>query len=165
MPARQIGALYSATPQLSGILAIKVNGQGIKPPNERGYAIIDRKWSEGDLIEIEMPLQPVRVRCDPRVVANQRRVALQYGPLIYNIESVDLPAGVFSDEVELSAGAALDAEWNADLLGGVMTIRGTFADGTPLRAIPHYARMNRLPATRGEREKRKVRSVVWIKES
>lgn len=165
MPARQIGALYSATPQLSGILAIKVNGQGIKPPNEHGYAIIDRKWSEGDLIEIEMPLQPVRVRCDPRVVANQRRVALQYGPLIYNIESVDLPAGVFSDEVELSAGAALDAEWNADLLGGVMTIRGTFADGTPLRAIPHYARMNRLPATRGEREKRKVRSVVWIKES
>ena len=41
--------------------------------------------------------------------------------------------------------APLTTEWK-DLLGGVMVIKGAFADGTPLMAIPNYARTNRDPA-------------------
>jgi hypothetical protein len=38
----------------------------------------------------------------------------------------------------------LKAEWKGDLLGGVVTLNGKWQDGTPMQAIPNYARMNRL---------------------
>jgi hypothetical protein len=75
-------------------------------------------------------------------------VALRYGPLIYNAESVDQDLkGV------LPPGQALTTEWKSDLLGGVLVIRGEFADGKPLTAIPNYARNNRGG-----------RSIVWIRD-
>ena len=43
----------------------------------------------------------------------------------------------------LSPDSPLTAEWRGDLLGGVMVIKGKFADGSPLMAIPNYARTNR----------------------
>jgi len=49
---------------------------------------------------------------------------------------------------------SLTTEWRGDLLGGVLTIKGKWSDGSPLLAIPHYARENR-GATRSE---------VWLKD-
>ena len=37
-------------------------------------------------------------------------------------------------------------EWRADLLNGVNVIKGTFADGAPMLAIPNFARYNRNPS-------------------
>ena len=48
---------------------------------------------------------------------------------------------------------ALDAQWRPDLLGGVMAIRGRWAGGGDLTALPNYARNNRGG-----------RSIVWIRE-
>jgi len=88
-----------------------------------------------------LPLVPQRVKCDDVVEANRGRVALRYGPLVYNIESVDgnKMDGVLDPEAELTT------EWQPDLLGGVVVIKGNFADGTPLVAIPNFARNNRPP--------------------
>jgi hypothetical protein len=41
-----------------------------------------------------------------------------------------------------------------------MTIKGKWADGTPLLAIPNYARCNRLPQPVYEKE---IKSIVWIR--
>jgi hypothetical protein len=51
----------------------------------------------------------------------------------------------------------LTAVWRPDLLHGVMAIQGTWADGSPLLAIPNYARNNRPVPRDGA-----VRSQVWI---
>jgi hypothetical protein len=75
-------------------------------------------------------------------------VALRYGPLIYNLESVDQ-----SLDSVLSPTAPLSTEWKPDLLGGVVVIKGEFADGKPMLAIPNYARLNRGG-----------RSIVWVKD-
>jgi len=84
-------------------------------------------------------------------------VALRYGPLIYNIERVD------QDITQvLGPESALSTEWRPDLLGGVMVIKGTFADGSPMTAIPNYARNNRIPGP-GARG-RSGGSIVWIKD-
>src|SRR5262249_6061703 len=45
----------------------------------------------------------------------------------------------------LPASATLKTEWRGGLLNGVTVITGTFADGSPLVAIPNYARYNRNP--------------------
>jgi hypothetical protein len=49
----------------------------------------------------------------------------------------------------------LTTEWRGDLLHGVMTIKGQWADSSPLLAIPNYARNNRNSEGGG--------SMVWIK--
>jgi hypothetical protein len=61
---------------------------------------------------------------------------------VYNIEKADV-----QDVTRvLSPDAPLTTEWRGDLLGGVVVIKGAFADGSPMVAIPNYARMNREPA-------------------
>jgi DUF1680 family protein len=110
-----------------------------------------------------------RVKCIDDVEANRGQVALRYGPLVYNIEAVD---GNNVDGV-LSPDAELTTEWKPDLLGGVVVIKGQFADGSPLVAIPNYARNNRIPERpRGagdfgggrRRENPATRSRVWIRD-
>jgi hypothetical protein len=66
-------------------------------------------------------------------------VALRYGPLIYNVERADQ-----ANITQAIGSEPLVAEWRGDLLGGVMTLKGKWADGSPLIAIPNYARNNRL---------------------
>jgi hypothetical protein len=119
----------------------------VSPPIEQGYAVITREWKAGDRVELVLPLAVQRVKPSDLIAATRGRVALRYGPLVYNIESVDQNIdGVLAPDSKLSA------EWKPDLLGGVMAIRGDFTDGTPLVAVPNYARLNRGG-----------RSIVWIK--
>jgi hypothetical protein len=76
-----------------------------------------------------------------KIDADQSRVALRYGPLLYNIEQVDQDI-----TKPVAAASPLTTEWRGDLLGGVMVIKGAFADGSPMMAIPNFARTNRDPA-------------------
>jgi uncharacterized protein len=66
-------------------------------------------------------------------------VALKYGPLIYNVETADQ-----QNIGQPLSDAPLTAEWRPDLLGGIMVITGKWQDGSPMTAIPNYARMNRV---------------------
>src|SRR5258707_14260825 len=89
VPNPQTSALYTPTPPVSGLKALAVNGKAITPQIENGYAVITREWKAGDKIELELPLVPQRLTADDRIAADQGRVALRYGPLIYNVERAD----------------------------------------------------------------------------
>ena len=148
VPSRDASRLYANRPAVEGLKSLAVNGAAEEVKLENGYAVISRAWKAGDRIDLELPLGPQRIKADERVVADRGRVALRYGPLIYCIESADQNV----DQV-LPPDARLTTEWRPDLLGGAMTIRGTFADGKPLLAVPYYARANRGG-----------RFVVWIRD-
>jgi hypothetical protein len=82
-------------------------------------------------------------------------VAIKYGPLIYNVEEAD------NQDISKAIGTGtLTPEWKADMLSGIMTIKGKWADGTPLIAIPNYARNNRKATPDA---KTTGGSLVWIK--
>jgi hypothetical protein len=106
-----------------------------------GYATISRTWQAGDEITFELPMVAQRVRASDKIAADKNRVALRYGPLVYNIEQVDQDI----DGV-LDPSTPVTPAWRGDLLGGVTVIKGTFASGAPLLAIPNFARYNRNPA-------------------
>ena len=141
MPTRDVSSLYSATPKADSLMSLKVNGRVVKPVVVNGYASMTRTWSAGDTIEFVLPMIVQRVHANEKIEANIGRVALRYGPLVYNIEKVDQDI----DGV-LSPNAPLATEWRDDLLGGVQVITGAFTNSTPMLAIPHYARFNRNPA-------------------
>ena len=138
VPQRTTSALYAATPPVEGLVRLAVNGEAMTPTIERGYAVITREWRAGDRIELEVPMAVQRVTADERIAATRGKVALRYGPLVYNVERADQP------RIDLALGNnPLTAEWRSDLLGGVMVIRGRWSDGSAMTAVPNFARANR----------------------
>ncbi|MFH0759944.1 MAG: beta-L-arabinofuranosidase domain-containing protein [Bacteroidota bacterium] len=155
VPNRTTSDLYMPAPKVSGLKSLAVNGKQVDVGIMNGYAPITRKWAKGDKIDLEIPMEVQRVIADEHIVADRGKVALRYGPLVYNVELADQP------DIEQSLGAGqLSTEWRPDLLRGVVTIKGTWANGTPLLAIPNFARNNRDTARLEDR--RKVTSAVWI---
>jgi DUF1680 family protein len=140
VPDWNTSKLYTPTPEVNGIVALAVNGKAVKPVIEKGYATVTRTWKAGDRIELELPLKPQRITATDQIASTRGKVALRYGPLIYNVESKDQDIAK-----ALGMDSPLKAEWRADLLGGVMAITGQWADGSSLLAVPNYARANRDP--------------------
>ena len=185
VPNRATSKLYAVTPEVNGIVSLAVNGAPVKPVIEKGYAVITREWKAGDKIELELPLKVQRIKPADQIASVRGKVALRYGPLIYNIEKMDQDIAK-----ALAENSALTTEWRGDLLGGVTVIRGQFADGSKLLAIPNYTRVNRdkdLPPEAGpqaadpsfylganaqppapqppaERRSRPATSIVWIQQ-
>ncbi len=179
VPNRTTSELYKPTPEVKGLKSLMVNGKAMTPKIEHGYAIIRRTWKAGDKIDVVLPMEIQKITADSRIEADKDRVALRYGPMIYNVEQADQP------NINQAIGATpLTLQWRDDLLRGVMTIKGTWSDGSPLVAIPNYARLNRIPTTPVPqasspnqmttptkaaeppqvRADRTAKSIVWIKE-
>jgi DUF1680 family protein len=163
VPNRTTSELYKPMPEVSGVKSLKVNGQAVTPKIENGYAVIKRVWKKGDKIDIVLPMEIQKVTADEKIEADRGRVALRYGPLVYNVETADQP------NIDQPIGSTpLSLEWKPDFLDGVMVIKGTWADGTPLTAIPNYVRLNRVKPTpypqngQGTNRTGPV-SIVWIK--
>jgi DUF1680 family protein len=167
IPDRTTSKLYRTLPAVRGVRRFAVNGQEETPKIEKGYAVVTREWKRGDRIELELPMEPQRISTDERIKADRDLVALQYGPLIYNVENADNG----NIDRKLSDGP-LRAEWRPDLMGGLMVIAGQWQDGSAMVAIPNFARMNRVgpppeyPSDRDpERRNRPqppIDSKVWI---
>ena len=142
IPNRTTSELYRPAPEVSGLISLKVNGQTIQPSIEHGYAVIRRTWKKGDRISLELPMKVQQITADEKVAADRGKIALRYGPLLYSVESAD------NQDITKSIGKGpFKAEFDKDLLHGVMVIKGSWADGSPLTAIPNFARMNRVPTT------------------
>jgi DUF1680 family protein len=157
LPKRSVSELYACQPPADGIAAFRVNGQTVAAPQENGYAVLRRVWKAGDTIDVTLPMQPARIHGSDKIDATRGQVALRYGPLIYCVESVDQAI-----DKTLPRDSSLQTQWRGDLLGGVQVITGEWSDGSPLLAIPYYARQNRPADPSGGRPG--VRSSVWIDE-
>lgn len=161
VPNRTSSTLYKPVPEVSGFKSLTVNGKSVKPQIENGYAVIRRTWKKGDKVDLVLPMEIQTVTADERIKADRGRVALRFGPLVYNVERADQP-----DIDKYIGKGPLTLEWKEDLLDGVMTIKGKWDDGTPLVAIPNYARSNRnaIHATdRPGEGNPNEGSLVWIK--
>ena len=157
VPDRKTSELYEAAPEVKGLLSLSVNGEMLNPVINKGYAEIRRNWESGDKVEFVLPMEIQRITSDPRIEANAGKVALRYGTLIYNFEEAD--NGNKINEGSLGAGP-FKAEWTPDFFNGMVLIKGTWADGQPMLAIPNFARMNRNEP----RDEQIItpRSTVWV---
>lgn len=136
---------------------LKVRGEslfGAEALTDQGYLVLDRKWSQGDsiVLELDMPVEVVRARAE--VEANRGRVAIQRGPIIYCMEQADNPESS-SDNCTFLAREKLQINHHPDLLGGVTVLTGRDGEGSRCLFIPYYAWDNREPGF----------MQVWIREA
>ena len=123
---------------------LALNGKTIsKPVMEGGYAVLNRRWKSGDVIELKLPMPVQRVRSNPKVKANAGLVALQRGPILYGFEALDNGGNL---DFKIARDARFNVRWQPDLLGGICTIGGKTGDGRDFMAIPFYALANREPS-------------------
>ncbi len=148
------GNLYHYKKQDVHLPTIKINNKSIEFKTENGYAILNRTWSQNDVIELSLPMAPRLVVSRSEVVENNHRNAIQYGPLIYCIEGSD-NAGQVKDVIlphdvsfELLKSSILDEQvivLQADLPKYVPDEQGTNIQKTKrkITAIPYYTWANR----------------------
>ncbi|MEX2091769.1 MAG: glycoside hydrolase family 127 protein [Pirellulales bacterium] len=160
-------ALKLRIPGWAESAAIRVNG---KPANIKAqpgsYAEIRRRWKPGDVVELDLAMPARLIEANPLVEEARNQVAIERGPIVYCLESSDLPRGVRVQDVAISADAELAARFDPKLLGGVTVIEtmafvkpsGDWSDKLyrPLsrerqreirvRFIPYFAWSNRGPS-------------------
>ena len=135
-------ALHVRIPAWCSDWTIAVNGDQISPAVDKGYAVLEGKWSDGDVITLTMAMEPILVAADPRVKEDEGCRALTRGPLVYCIEEADNPESF--DKICVSEDETLSASFEPDLLGGVVSITASNPCGE-VKFIPYYAWDNRSP--------------------
>ncbi len=104
---------------------VRVNNRPSKSAVVESYFEIPRQWKAGDVVDLDLPL-PVRVmEANPLVEETLNQVAFQRGPVVYCLESPDLPPGVKISDVLIPAGIKLSARYDRRLLGGVVALEGS----------------------------------------
>jgi hypothetical protein len=157
------GDLYRFSDRFDEAPSISVNGQPMPINLVNGYAQISREWKSGDTIELNLPMPVRRIVANEHVKADQQRVALQRGPLVYCLEWPD-NRDFRVRSVVLPESTKLTTTVLRKVLGGVTGVTGdALAIGrddrgnvtrtkVTMTAIPYYGWANR---GRGE-------MVVWI---
>lgn len=142
--------LYSYLKNFDKKPSLQVNGVPQDLAVENGFVHIARQWQKGDTIALELPMPVRRVLSNGKVEADQERVALERGPLVYCAEWVD--NGGHVSNIVLDDDTTLVPQFHENLINGVTRIHGVTAaleyekDGETavevkhaFTAIPYYA--------------------------
>lgn len=116
-------SLMLRIPQWAKNASIKVQGKAQPPPQAGKFAEISRAWSAGDVVELDLPMLVRMVEANPNVEETRNQVAILRGPIVYCLESSDLPQGVRVNDIRLDRAAQF-AEHFQNILGGVVVVDG-----------------------------------------
>lgn len=83
------GGLYGFADQDNTAPEIWLNGKKIEANVVQGYVMLDRQWKDGDQIELRLPMNVRKITSRKEVSANDGRIAIQRGPLVYCVEGAD----------------------------------------------------------------------------
>jgi uncharacterized protein len=133
------------------------------PPVPGAYLELHRVWRPGDLLDLDLAMPPQLVEANPLVEETRNQLAVKRGPLVYCLESTDLPPTVRIENVFLPPEVDWLARYDQRLLNGVVSLEGAalarpdadwnsllyrqFQPSQPapvrLRLIPYFAWANR----------------------
>jgi DUF1680 family protein len=148
------GDLYRFIDQKQSGFSLYLNGKAATFRMEKGYAVMDREWSPGDELLLNLPMPVELVRAKENVKADSGRIALQRGPLVYCVEGFDNGGSAWN--ILLPEHTRFASTFHKDILGGIVLLKaqlptvGIGRDGISVTssrrtvtAIPYFAWCNR----------------------
>ncbi len=117
-------SLFLRIPGWAKGTALNVNGKA-EDATAGKYAEMRRMWATGDVVTLTMPMSPRLMEAHPLVEEARNQVAVARGPLVYCLESPDLPPGASVPRVAMPADIKLTARHDRKLHGGVTVVDGT----------------------------------------
>jgi DUF1680 family protein len=142
-------ALYAYADKVDRQPAIAVNGKSVSAvADANGYVSLSREWSNGDVVEIDFPVEVRRVTADQRVVQDRRRLAVERGPIVYCAEWPESNGGRVLDllleaSAELKPSVARDFPGVTVIQAHARRITNPSLPATPVTLIPYYLWANR----------------------
>ena len=143
-------ALRLRVPGWSAGAAFAVNGRAVSPKIERGYATLAQAWQAGDTITLSLPMPAQLIAADPRVEETRNQVAVMRGPVVYCVESPDLPSGIAVPSVYVPQDAVFQPVTGlpgsaAGLAASTVILRGPARQRPESRKPPLYRPLSREP--------------------
>lgn len=148
------GDTYQFLDNSSEKISLTLNGVPAIFKVVKGYAVINKNWKKGDVVEFNLPMPVRRIIAIDKVKDDQNRVALQRGPLVYCFEHADNEGRAMN--IVVPDKAIFKTESKLDLLNGIVVIKTlapiatVSADGVSISsvekevtAIPFYSWANR----------------------
>jgi hypothetical protein len=158
------GDLYQAVNTNVRPVTITLNGKPFSYKMEKGYAVINRRWTKGDKLVMDLPMEVEKVLAHENVKDNRGRFALQLGPLVYCLEAPDNKDSLVQN-ILVKKDAPVQSAYKENMLNGitVLSMQGVstkrqlnteelLKTEQEVVAIPYYSWANRGP---GE-------MIVWI---
>lgn len=142
--------LYAYTDGESKKYTVTVNGKSVKPLVSDGYATILRNWKEGDVVELNLPMDVRRIKANDKVKEDIGLLAMERGPIVYCLEGKDQPDSTVFNKF-IPDGTVFSCKYDSSLLNGVMVLSGNAKelsrDGSvkdvTFKAIPYSTWNNR----------------------
>lgn len=114
--------LYSFTNPSDKKIIIAINGTPTEYTMESGYAVVTRTWKKGDVIRLQLPMTVQKIVSNEKVANNKGKMALQFGPIIYCLESPD-NFGTTSNLI-VPVASKFYPQYKPELLHGMMVLTG-----------------------------------------
>ena len=129
--------LYSYVGNQKNSVQLLVDNNSFPVETTKGYVSIHKKWRDGDVVELILPMEVRKVVANKKVKEIKGKVAIERGPIVYCAEQVDNPGGVLSEIIKTDSEFKPDFE--PELLEGVVTLKSEKG----LKMVPYYAWSNR----------------------
>lgn len=135
-------------PKWTTDFTIKINGDTAQVSAIPGkyVELPNQNWSVGNVVELILNMPARVIHGNPLVSDIKNKLSVMRGPVVYAVESVDLPPGISVDDVLLPENINLQPQHQPNLLGGVTVLNGqafTSTDSFNIQMIPYYAWSNR----------------------
>ncbi|MBL0738644.1 glycoside hydrolase family 127 protein [Flavobacterium sp. GN10] len=157
---KDLQAFFLRIPGWSQNAEVLINNSKITDKIVSGtYLKLNQKWKKGDVIELKLPMPVELMEANPLVEEVKNQVAIKRGPLVYCLESDQLPSKVSVNDVALNLKSnfatnnftlnnrnlvSIDAEavinsnnsWNKALY---KPLSSKNADAIQVKLIPYFA--------------------------
>jgi DUF1680 family protein len=156
-------SLFLRIPGWCKDVSLFINGKPVSMTLTPGtYAELNQTWKPGDIVTLNLPMPAVLIKANPLVEETRGQIAVRRGPIVYCLESPDLPSHISIFNIAIPA-AKIDLHPTPITIGRhhLMALDGTALllppDNTrlyqelpttppvptPIRLIPYYAWANR----------------------
>jgi DUF1680 family protein len=105
--------------------SVRINSRPADTSAKPGtYFEVRRRWKPGDVLDLDLPMSSELTEANPLVEETLNQVAIKRGPVVYCLESIDLPPGTRLADVTIPPDVDLLARYDTRLLGGVVALEG-----------------------------------------